>query len=228
MQTVVKLKDNLYFLPGVGYAANSFLITSSSHFYIIDPNVDPIEDDVVENKSLAALFGTHGHFDHHLKTSTYMQKDSDLAFYLHEKDHIMAENTHANASALFGLSMRYEEANRKLDENVSVLLEDDLKIKVLHTPGHSPGSVCLLLTKGDKPYAFFTGDTIFSDGIGRADLYCASYEKLLHSLEKIYYYGEENDFPDDLLILSGHGNPCTWLELKNENPWLIQTIEEIN
>ena len=85
------------------------------------------------------------------------------------------------------------------------------KYSVIHTPGHSKGSVCILIDN-----ILFSGDTIFKNSIGRTDLYGGDYDELIQSLQKI------KNLPQDTIICSGHG-PFSILknELKN-NPYLNQ------
>jgi glyoxylase-like metal-dependent hydrolase (beta-lactamase superfamily II) len=77
----------------------------------------------------------------------------------------------------------------------------DMIFNVIHTPGHSPGGVCLYYPSED---ALFSGDTLFCDGIGRTDLPSGNYMKIKHSLEKLF-----SIFPDDTRVLPGHGPETT-------------------
>ncbi len=80
------------------------------------------------------------------------------------------------------------------------IIVGDIEIEVLHTPGHTPGSVCYFL-KGLK--VLFTGDTLFSGGVGRTDLPGGDSETLRRSLRKIFELG------DEVLVLPGHGSETT-------------------
>ena len=82
----------------------------------------------------------------------------------------------------------------------SEIIVGDIEIEVLHTPGHTPGSVCYLL-KGLK--VLFTGDTLFSGGVGRTDLPGGDSEMLRQSLRKIF------ELEDEVLVLPGHGSETT-------------------
>ena len=79
------------------------------------------------------------------------------------------------------------------------------KYSIIHTPGHSKGSICILINN-----ILFAGDTVFKNSIGRTDLYGGNYDSLISSLNKI------KNLPEDTIICSGHG-PLTTLkeELKN-------------
>jgi hydroxyacylglutathione hydrolase len=90
-----------------------------------------------------------------------------------------------------------------------------LILEVLHTPGHTPGGVCLV----SRPYCVFSGDTLFHRSIGRTDLEGGSFEQIEKSIrEKLY------TLEDDLVVLPGHGKQTTIIEEKYENPFV--TSEE--
>jgi hydroxyacylglutathione hydrolase len=86
----------------------------------------------------------------------------------------------------------------------------EIALSVLHTPGHTEGSVCLL---ADSEHLLFTGDTLFAQGWGRTDLEGGSEEQLIDSL------GRLSRLPGDLKVLPGHGRQTT---LAAEQPWLEQ------
>jgi hydroxyacylglutathione hydrolase len=86
-----------------------------------------------------------------------------------------------------------------------------LTLEVLHTPGHSLGSICLV----GQPYCVFSGDTLFYRSIGRTDLPGGNYEQIEQSIRNKLYTLE-----DDLVVFPGHGQPTTIIEEKNENPFV--------
>ncbi len=90
-----------------------------------------------------------------------------------------------------------------------------LTLEVLHTPGHSPGSVCLV----SQPYCIFSGDTLFYRSIGRTDLPGGDHAQIEQSIHNKLYTLE-----DDLAVFPGHGEPTTIGEEKHENPFV--TAEE--
>lgn len=90
-----------------------------------------------------------------------------------------------------------------------------LTLEVIHTPGHTPGGVCLI----SRPYCVFSGDTLFRRSIGRTDLPGGNYEQIEASIrEKLYTLDEE------LVVFPGHGDPTTIIEEKYENPFV--NVEE--
>lgn len=86
-----------------------------------------------------------------------------------------------------------------------------LSLDVVHTPGHTPGGICLIC----HPYCVFSGDTLFRRSIGRTDLPGGDYDQIITSIrEKLYTLDEE------LVVFPGHGEPTTIVEEKYENPFV--------
>lgn len=216
----MQITEQLYFFPGRGFASNSYAIQIGEAIYLVDPNLQDEEITYFSGRNLQAIFATHGHFDHQLSTTMLMEDKPNLVFYMQEEDQCMASNPMANASGFFGMEMCYAHPNANLTDQEILTLEDGFTIEVLHTPGHSPGSVCLLFAQGNEALALFTGDTFFSTSIGRSDLYQGSETQLMESLRKVRKFAESNAFSEDLLILSGHGPVTTWGETLASNPWL--------
>jgi hydroxyacylglutathione hydrolase len=87
---------------------------------------------------------------------------------------------------------------------------------VYHTPGHCPGGVCLAIGRaGSAERTLFVGDTLFAGSIGRTDLPGGNLETLLRSIREVLFR-----FPDDTVVLSGHGEPTTIGREKRTNPFL--------
>jgi glyoxylase-like metal-dependent hydrolase (beta-lactamase superfamily II) len=92
---------------------------------------------------------------------------------------------------------------------------------VLHTPGHCPGGVCLVVTKDSKEATelpiLIVGDTLFAGSIGRTDLPGGDTETLLRSIREVLFR-----FPDETVVWSGHGEPTTIGRETRTNPFLVQ------
>ena len=87
---------------------------------------------------------------------------------------------------------------------------------VYHTPGHCPGGVCLAIGRdGEKERTLFVGDTLFAGSTGRTDLPGGNLETLLASIRQVLF-----SYPDDTVVLSGHGEPTTIGREKRTNPFL--------
>ncbi len=183
---------------------------------IIDPGdeAERILQTIQEHKLVPKyIINTHGHVDH------ICAIDAVSAIYpvplaIHPDDVYMY--TDERTARMFGLSAPL--VKRKPD---ILLKEGDritfgtLSLEVLHTPGHTRGSVSLV----SHPYCVFSGDTLFQRGIGRTDFAEGNFEQIIRSIrEKLY------TLEDDLVVFPGHGEPTTIIEEKHENPFV--TVEE--
>jgi glyoxylase-like metal-dependent hydrolase (beta-lactamase superfamily II) len=145
---------------------------------------------------LRAVLLTHGHFDHICSLDTLRDK-TGVPAYIHKGDADMPADSHKNAfSIFFGQEHSYRAPEKILGDG-DVLTLGDEQIRVLHTPGHTEGSVCFLC--GEK--ILITGDTLFDRGFGRYDLYGGDPLKLRRSLKRLSLLDRS------LTIYAGHGCP---------------------
>ncbi len=156
------------------------------------------------------IINTHGHFDH-ICAIDAISEVYPVPLAIHPAD-VPLYNDELTAQS-FGLSLPL--VKRKPD---ILLAEGDtisfgtLTLQVLFTPGHTPGSICLL----SPSYCVFSGDTLFHRGIGRTDLPGGNYQQIEQSIRNKLYTLEE-----DLVVFPGHGEPTTIIEEKHENPFVI-------
>lgn len=150
---------------------------------------------------------THGHYDHVLGIPDILQEYPDLLIYIHEKDLCPAG----------AWEMRYflphQGPNQRTYNEGDRLPLGDLSVRVLHTPGHSAGSVALVV--GD---VLFSGDTLFSGSCGRSDLPGGSETALLQSLARLG--GLEGDYK----LCPGHGDPSTLACERKTNVFLLHAM----
>ncbi len=181
---------------------------------IIDPGFDRnSEADKVLKKAdqyhleVKYIVNTHGHPDH--TTGNRILKEATGALILiHELDAPKLTNASQNLSMLFGLRVTSPPADQTLREG-DVIRVGRVELKVLHTPGHSKGSISLL---GED--VVFTGDTLFAGSIGRYDFPDASLREIMSSIKRLA------TLPDHMKVYPGHGPTSTIGEEKRSNPFL--------
>jgi len=177
---------------------------------VIDPGDDaPIISNAIKQNELDIkyILLTHGHVDH-LAHLMKLRDEINAQFLMHQEDAFLFKGLLAQA-LMFGLpNPGNPKPDRFIAEGEEILL-GELKIKVLHTPGHSPGSVTYFVE--DK---LFVGDLVFAGSIGRTDLPKGNYQTLINSIEtKIF------TLPDETIIYPGHGPTTTVGQEKATNPF---------
>lgn len=161
---------------------------------VIDPAGD--EDKVVEaakreNLNIKFIFNSHGHPDHTCGNARMKELTGAGIVMHHADDDFFNSDEGVRMARMWGFTPS-PRADVRLNGDEDFKL-GDLVLKVLHTPGHTPGGVCLLADKH-----LFTGDTMFVGSGGRTDLPGADLNQLLESIKKIV------SLPDDTIIMPGH------------------------
>jgi glyoxylase-like metal-dependent hydrolase (beta-lactamase superfamily II) len=196
------------FVVGI-LAVNAYLLADpkTKDACLIDPGADAkkIKDSIRENGlNLKYIINTHGHADH-----IGANRDFKVPIYIHKLDEDFLVDPKKNLSPLFMSSITSPKADRLLEDGDIITL-GGLKLEVLHTPGHTPGSISL---KTDG--IIFTGDTLFNMSVGRTDLECGDQSALFDSITKKLL-----PLPDDTIIYPGHGDESTIGDEKRDNPYL--------
>lgn len=199
---------------------------SSAQAVLVDPggNMDSILD-FLKNKHLylAAILHTHGHFDHINGTQEFFAAfpESSIPTYMHEADTFLWQNFQSSA-AMFGIELKKQslrQVHYPLEDGQELIFQD-ISLQVLHTPGHSPGSVCFYLPQGaqkdehSKIPLLLSGDTLFAGAIGRTDLWQGSHSSLLKSIHQKLYV-----LPYSTFVVPGHGENTSIGEEKHSNPF---------
>ncbi|MBO4793405.1 MAG: MBL fold metallo-hydrolase [Deltaproteobacteria bacterium] len=143
------------------------------------------------------VVNTHGHFDH-VGGNAGLLRRYPVSLGMHRAD-LPVLAALLEMGRMFNLELEPSPQPTMFLEDNAVLEVGDLKFRVLHTPGHSPGSICLLAGN-----VLFSGDTLFADGVGRTDLPGGSAEQLRHSL-----YERLLKLPDETVVYPGHGPETT-------------------
>lgn len=159
---------------------------------IIDPGAErtTVEGAVCGRKVTAVLL-THAHFDHMLYALPWLSQGAKL--YVHKEDAPAVTDPEWNLSGMIGVQLRLPEPDVLLEEG-SVFTEAEIEFTVLHTPGHTKGSVCY--QHGD---ILFSGDTLFYQSYGRVDLPGGNNMQMALSLKRLLGLDEKTN------VYPGHG-----------------------
>lgn len=150
----------------------------------------------IGQRQVCAVLLTHGHFDH-IGAVDAVCTALNVPLYVHSGDLNKLSDAYANVSGIFGMDMTIQTVGNPLEDG-DVIDCAGFPVQVLHTPGHSDGSVCYLLP-GDA--GVLTGDTLFADGYGRTDFPDGSFLKLKESFRKLFQLSPQRT------AWPGHGEP---------------------
>jgi len=193
--------------------ANCFILgcDSTKEAVVIDPgdDADRILMELAKSElKVKYLINTHGHFDH-VGANKKMKEVTGAQLAIHPDDEPML-NELSHSASMFGLSADNSPPADILLKDGDEISFGDITLKVIHTPGHSKGGVCLY-TKGH----LFSGDTLFAGSIGRTDLPGGDYDTLISSIKQKLLA-----FDDDTIVYTGHGPETNIGNEKRSNPFL--------
>lgn len=193
---------HIHTLPLGAYQTNCYIIheKDSQTCCVIDPGYEAntILDQISDlGLRVEAILLTHGHFDH-VGAVKELAAETGCRVYLHPEELTLPP-------ALTAGTLYYTDAYNP-EHPLSLA---GLSFRVLHTPGHTPGSVCLLTED-----AMFSGDTLFAGSMGRCDFPGSSIFAMRRSLKKLC------DLAGDYRVFPGHGESTTLAQEKKYNPYL--------
>ena len=204
-------------VPGGGYASNCYLIFDrlTGEGAVVDPSSDLDAVMVAAGRvgaSVTKILLTHGHFDHILNLKP-LRETTGAPVYVHADDAACLTDARRSLFLSFlGRNVTFLPAEHLLRDGDTVAVGSET-VTVLHTPGHTSGSVV---------YAFggalLTGDTLFAGSVGRTDLLGGDSDALERSLCRLM------ELPDDTVIYPGHGGRSTIGHEKSTNPFLRGVI----
>jgi glyoxylase-like metal-dependent hydrolase (beta-lactamase superfamily II) len=186
---------------------------NSREAMVIDPGDDIADVQAViqkHNLSVKQIVITHAHIDH-VGGAMKLRAATGAPILINQNDHALLKMLDVQAAWLGMQSPGVVEIDRSIGE-LDKVQAGSLVADVIHTPGHTEGSVCLYFPAQQKVIA---GDTLFAGSIGRTDLPGGSFEKIISSL-----YGKLLALPDETVVVPGHG-PLTTIGAEREsNPFL--------
>lgn len=177
-------------------SSNCYILGEGGEAAVIDPGMAAEDIKQVlsaQQLSLKYIILTHAHIDHIYKMEQ-LRSMCGGKVVIHNDDAPLLDNPVLNGAALFGLDTVFGEADICVKDG-DTLEVGGLKLEVLHTPGHTPGSMCIRV--GDE---LFTGDTLFRLGVGRTDLGTGDHDLLVKSLNRLM------KLKDDIKVYPGHGS----------------------
>ena len=195
---------------------NCYMISDSgSEGIVIDPGgpAAEVEEYIRDNDiRLHWIILTHGHNDH-IGGIPDLRNLSENGVAVHADDAECLTNAEKNLSSFMGASFEVTSPDHLMHDG-DVIKVGTMTIKVIHTPGHTEGGVCLLVTDTSNEEQFLmSGDTLFARSVGRSDLPGGDEGVLIESLKKL------DGLPDKLRVFPGHGPETTIGAEKRYNPY---------
>lgn len=196
-----------------GFGANTYVLTQDEKTaVVIDPSQPRVQEEL-EKRGLTAKYVllTHCHFDHVGGVETLQNAGAKVLCSEREKPLI---GTRADLFELFGAPRSPYTIDETLQDNQTREL-CGMQIQTLYTPGHTAGSVCYLVQDEQGEKYLFTGDTLFSDSIGRTDFPTGDISALRESLHRL------SALQGDMPVYAGHNEETSLETERKHNPFLV-------
>ena len=180
-------------------SSNVYVVYDSGEAMIVDAgaSLPAIKEFTTANAlKVKYIVLTHGHYDHVNYIGDYARAFEGATVICHEDEVATLCDSEANVSVLFGAECVYNHDYTTVREG-DTLSVGTLNFKIMHTPGHTPGGICLY---EEKVGVLFTGDTLFHQGYGRTDFKGGDWHLLVKSLKRLLALDGETRF------FSGHGD----------------------
>lgn len=205
------MKIRLLELGPLGTCSYVVIDEATNKCAVIDPadDVNTIISETVEKGLLVdKILLTHMHFDH-IGALDALSDVTGAEIFIGAKDADGLASSHLNLSGAFGQPFVCNKKATKLYEGDEISI-GNTSLTVMHTPGHTPGSVCFA---NHDEKVIFSGDTVFYQSIGRTDFPGGSYEEIMDSLDRVLLLDE------DYVLYPGHGYKTTVGTEKKYNPY---------
>lgn len=204
----------IHALPLGDYQANCYVLIDENEKVaaVIDPGVPSDElNDILVGFDLKYILLTHGHFDHIYGSESLKNLYPDARLCIHKDDEICLNDHEYNLVGNFEGYLPVLNADVILNDSDEIILSDDIKLTVVHTPGHSRGSVCYVDFKNK---VMFSGDTLFCRTVGRVDFIGGSPEDMLNSIRLLATFDPET------VVYPGHNRATTIGEERFKNRYM--------
>ena len=191
--------------------SNCYVVAQNDEGIIIDAGVEPEKIINIINSlniTIRHVVITHCHIDHIMYCSA-IKKKTGADLYIHEADSEDFVNPLNNGALLLGYDYTPEKPDKELKDGETIVV-GDMSLKIINTPGHTPGGICVKI--GDN---IFTGDTLFNMSIGRTDLYKGNHSDIINSIKNKLMC-----FDDSVIVYPGHGPSTTIGFERKNNPFL--------
>jgi len=210
----------LTFNPLPEFMTNTYLVwdEETKEGIIIDPAAPSnkiLNEIKKQNLKIKFIINTHGHADH-IGGNKFFKENLNIPIYIHKADSKMLSNPQKNLSAYMEKPIKSPYADKLLLDG-DIVSFGKIEMKIIHTPGHTKGGICIY----HEPY-LFSGDTLFEESIGRTDLPGGDIEEIKSSITATLF-----DLPDATQVFPGHGNPTSIEDEKIGNPF-VGLISRIN
>lgn len=192
---------------------NCYLISTEKAAVVIDPAdySKEVESFLADDEKETMVLLTHAHFDH-IGGAKMLRENTGAKIAIGAVENPALSDGRVNLSSLFGEVLSPFSADILLNDGDEFTV-GDICFTVLHTPGHTKGSLCYRV--GD---ILFAGDTLFCESIGRTDFPGGDFNEISASIKKLY------TLPEDTVVLSGHGDKTTIGHEKYFNPFVRGNI----
>lgn len=203
----------IYVLPLGMLQTNTYIVydQDTKEAFVVDPatKAELIADFIVSNNlKLQAILITHGHFDHIGAVCDLKIAFPDATIYMHQNDIAKLDNTQVSRTLGMSIKTKPFVVDKIVNDGDEIVVAGNT-IKVMHTPGHSSGSVCYIM--GD---VIFSGDTLFKDSYGRVQFADGSIEDIKQSIQNLF------NLDGDYKVLCGHGEGTQLRAEATTNPIL--------
>lgn len=201
------------------FQTNCYCVRSSkdgAECLVIDPGLQPEPLVLMLKKNgyiPVDILITHGHADHIGGVESIRQHWPGVRVAIHQDDAGMLTNPAENLSLMAGCMVQARPADIVLDAEQTEYQGAGVRFKVFHTPGHSPGSICLYSA---KEHILFAGDTLFEGSIGRTDFPGGDHDQLIEMIMTKLLV-----LPEQTTVYTGHGPQTTIGAERKTNPFLV-------